>query len=133
MTRVYRAPLIRYIDGHWWKLEEPFSVNLDALSGRKLTVPSPFYFDFNSVPRFFWRIAPPVQFGEAGLVHDYLYRSDAHVAREVADAAHRELMLWKGAAHWRAAAYHATLRAFGFAAFHDHDVAWVPATIKRRR
>jgi len=131
VTLVRRQPLIRYIDGRWWKLEEPFTVQLDCLGGRELTIPAPFYFDFNSVPRFFWRLAQPVQFGEAGLVHDYLYRVDPDpvVPRSIADAAHRELMRAKGAEAWRVSAYYGALRAFGGGAYHDHTVAWVPEGI----
>lgn len=41
---------------------------------RDITVPSGFETDFASVPRFFWRFAPPGgRYAAAAVVHDWLY------------------------------------------------------------
>jgi hypothetical protein len=140
MTVVHGKGLVcRYISTTLWIVDEPLVVDLDCL-GTRVTVPAGFVFDFNSVPRFLWRLLPPTDFGEAGAVHDYLYRRDCVpcVKRVYADQAHRELMEWHRAtvraidpemepAAWRVAAYYRGLRVGGGGSFHHKDVAWRPA------
>lgn len=140
MTRVHGLLDVYYVTTTIWVVHHPFVVDLECL-GTRVTVPSGFVFDFNSIPWVFRRIAPPTDFGESGLVHDYLYRRDAvpNVKREWADAAHRELMLWKlaslpealrpRAADLRVKAYYGALRAFAGGAFHKKEVAWKPSGI----
>ncbi len=39
-----------------------------------ITIPAGYRTDFASVPRFFWRIIPPIGlYGKAAVIHDYLY------------------------------------------------------------
>jgi len=57
-----------------------------------VSVPSGFETDFASIPRFFWRLEPPVgRSCRAAVVHDYLYRSGL-ASRWMADAVWREGM-----------------------------------------
>lgn len=43
-------------------------------SGERITVPRGFVTDFGSIPRFFWRLAPPWgRYAKATVIHDLLY------------------------------------------------------------
>ena len=112
--RVLTPLVIEYVDGKSWVLRKTFAVDFDgALGLRRIYVPRGFVTDFNSIPRFFWRLAPPTEYGEAAVIHDYLYRIGAkpEVSQEIADKAHRELMKWKGASKFRRGMYYGGLRA----------------------
>lgn len=79
---------------------------------QRIEVPAGFVSNFNSVPRFFWRIFPPWKYPEAGVVHDYLYQFNG-LTREEADQIHQRIMELKGApTPLRAVAYRC-LRLFG--------------------
>lgn len=67
---------LEYLDGHLWKVLEPFEYCVgSADSDIKVTIPEGFFTDFASVPRFFWRVLPPTgEYGKAAVVHDWLYR-----------------------------------------------------------
>lgn len=108
------TPLItEYIDGRRWRLRRTFGVDFKGEHGLgRIYVPRGFVTDFNSVPRFFWRVAPPTEYGEAAVVHDYLFRVDSNpvVTQDIADKAHRSLMKFKGANKVRRNAYYGALR-----------------------
>jgi hypothetical protein len=57
------------------RLIEAFQYEVGALgSGEVIRVPKGYVTDFASVPRFFWRVEPPLgRAGKAAVVHDYLY------------------------------------------------------------
>ena len=58
-----------------WRVYEPigFECELDG-ERRAVSVPSGFETDFASVPRFFWRFAPPGgPYAAAAVIHDWLY------------------------------------------------------------
>lgn len=56
-----------------WVVEE--NVKL-AIENKIVTVPRGFRSDLASVPRLFWSIYPPFgKYGEAAIVHDYLYKN----------------------------------------------------------
>lgn len=56
-----------------FELLEEFIVHLD--SRRFVRVPKGFITDLASIPRFFWRIIPPVgKYNKAAVIHDFLYR-----------------------------------------------------------
>src|SRR5690606_15105478 len=69
--------VVDYIDGKKWRLRREFKWKFR--DGRIIIV-EPFVFDFNSIPRLFWRVLPPVKYGEAGTVHDWCYRTNGKVS-----------------------------------------------------
>jgi len=75
--------------------------------------PVGFETDFASVPRFFWRIAPPGGlYAGAAVVHDYLYVNRIG-SREIADLIFREGMKAAGVKPWRRAIMFRAVRTFG--------------------
>ena len=78
MTSSFREPLIlKFLDTNEIKRFEvasPFTYYIDKLGGNlKVSIPIGFRTDFASVPRFFWRVIPPIGlYGKAAVVHDYL-------------------------------------------------------------
>jgi uncharacterized protein DUF1353 len=59
-----------------------------------------FVTDFNSVPRGLWNFFPPWEFPEAGVVHDFLYRSPGQLSRGQVDDIHGRIMEIEGAGWW---------------------------------
>lgn len=117
MTAVYTPLCLRYIDGTTWQVLQPFRV-YSVVAHTTIEVEAGRVTDFNSVPRILTNILPREDFGEAGVVHDKLYQ-DGQIAgvvidRELADRVHRELVQWKGAPAWKAAAMFRALRLFGW-------------------
>lgn len=89
---------LAYIDGDNWRLLTDF-VYISPRIG-PVFVCRDFVTDFNSTPRLLWPIMPPTEYGQAGLVHDKLYR-EGRVFRRVADAVHRDLLSALGAPWWK--------------------------------
>ena len=70
-------------DSNFWILLDEFVYI--TKSGLIVKVPKNFKTDFASVPRLFWRILPVWgSYGEAAVVHDYLY-SQGKISRRDAD------------------------------------------------
>lgn len=71
---------------------------VDSLDGLPINVvvPSLFFSDFNSTPRFTWTYFPPWECPEAGVTHDWLYRHPGSFSREQIDRIHRRIMELKG-------------------------------------
>jgi hypothetical protein len=67
--------------------QDSFPWNKDFI----VKVPDGFDCDYNSVPKFFWRLFAPWEYPEAGVVHDYLYRYNG-VTRQQADQVHRRIL-----------------------------------------
>lgn len=69
-------------------LLEEFVYEIGAThSGIIIRVPAGFVTDFASVPRFFWRVVPPMgEHGKACVVHDFLYRKPSGFNKRLADA-----------------------------------------------
>lgn len=58
----------------------------------KITVPAGTKTDLASIPRFFWRVLPPIgKYDLAAVLHDYLYQRNG-VSRQVADSVLLEAM-----------------------------------------
>lgn len=133
---------LKYIDGASWELDADLVYVRDADAYTAYTikrlreggpqwpddlriaivVPKGFVFDFASVPRFFWRVLPPVghgkrgAYGAASCLHDWLYRSGA-VSRKDADLLFRESMGVLGVSSWRKWLMWSAVRLFGWAAY----------------
>ena len=87
--------LLRYINGRHWILIGPF-----AYVPRLLFIHAGFRTDFNSIPRGLWNILPPTDYGEAAVIHDYLYQFNG-VERGMADDIYREILTLLGAPRWK--------------------------------
>lgn len=85
-------------DGRSWVLLEPLTYEVGELgSADVITVPRGFVTDFASVPRVLWNILPPTGgYGEAAVIHDYLYRTPGKATKRQADAVLLEAMKQKG-------------------------------------
>lgn len=73
---------LEYINGRTWKVTKAFDYNVDLDNRIQgiITIPEGFITDFASIPRVLWNILPPVgEYGEAAVVHDYLYVVGGHV------------------------------------------------------
>ena len=86
---------VTYINGRHWAIWNPTTYadgssnhqqfGYQLPNGKSFTIPHRFITDFASIPRFFWRIAPPVgsgahaAYGYQAIPHDYLYRTK-HIA-----------------------------------------------------
>ena len=113
----FLTPLrLEYIDGHEWMLLDLFRYNSDVLQ-RVVTVPAGMMTDFNSIPRFFWRLLPPAQFAEAGVLHDAGYRGVIRMTKREADDVFNEALTHLGAPTWKRIAMVAAVRVFGARAY----------------
>lgn len=123
MSIVKSKLILEYIDGELWRLVEPFKAYSHVLS-QWITVPEGFVTDFNSIPRFFWRVLPPAEFAEAAVLHDLCYQKGENkgkpLTRQQADLVHREFLIWKGAPRWKVEAMYRTLRAFGWKKWNEY-------------
>lgn len=89
---------LRYGGGTRWWLITPFAyIDTDIT----LVIPAGFVTDFNSIPRGLWNLFPPTHYGEAGLVHDWLYHHPAGRTRSEIDDIHGDVLELLGAARWR--------------------------------
>lgn len=83
-------------------------------------VPVGFETDFASVPRFFWRVAPPWgRYLRAAVVHDYLYYAGT-TTRADADKTFLLIMEVDGVAAWRRNMMYWAVRAFGWISWNKH-------------
>lgn len=68
------------IDSENWVVLEDFTLELinNSKKAQSITVPQAFVTDFTSVPRIFWSFIPRWgKYGQAAVVHDYLYATQA--------------------------------------------------------
>lgn len=90
---------LRWIDGHNWLLLKNFLyvTNVRLVGNVLIAVPAGFVTDFASVPRVLWNLLPPTGgYGEAAVLHDYLYRTRGKATRIQADAVLLEAMKLAG-------------------------------------
>ena len=86
----------------------------------RIEVPKHFVSDFNSVPRGLWNIFPPWQYPEAGVVHDFLYRTHPEgFTRKQADQIHQDILKILGCPWIKRKASYRMLRWFGGGAWKD--------------
>jgi hypothetical protein len=125
MTRVLTPLDLQYVDGKTWLFIAPFAVDSDE-AGR-IVVDAGESTDFNSTPRIVWNILPPEEYGEAGALHDHLYRlgmlRGQPIDRGVADRVHREFLRFRKAPAWKVNAMYWGLRAFGWKVWNAYRAA----------
>lgn len=86
----------------------------------KITVPAGFKTDLASIPRFFWRVLPPVgRYDKAAVVHDYLYQFNG-VTRKQADDVLLEGMRVLGVPGWQCNVIYAGVRVGGWKPWNDY-------------
>jgi hypothetical protein len=115
----FEDPLIlEYIDGCDWKVERTFRY-ISSGPPHLIFVNAGFITDFASIPRFFWRLLPPVgRYGKAAVIHDYLYRTPTErVTRAEADAVFRDAMRGLGVNVVTRTVMWAAVRLFGRCAY----------------
>lgn len=132
---------VRYVDGRYWLLTNPFRA-VTAVLG-VIIVGRGFRTNFNSIPRGLWNILPPDDYAKAAVVHDKLYSLHGFedpwdvnsenptpkiipVTRAQADQVHRELTQACGAPRWKANAMYYALRAFGWHAWNEYQNPQAP-------
>jgi hypothetical protein len=111
-------PLGRFISKNEFQLAEDLLYHTTA--GVIIKVPSGTITDFASIPRFFWRILPPMDIHrKAAIVHDYLY-SKQTVTKAQADSIFLEAMAALNVPAWKRQSMYHAVRWFGFKAWNDH-------------
>lgn len=104
--------LVKIIDkGKRAILYEPFKFIDEDVS---ITVPAGFVTDFNSSPRPLWAWFSPLDYPEAGVIHDYLYRKAGWWDRKKADQIHLRIMKLLEAPFYKSYPAYAALRLFGW-------------------
>lgn len=98
----------------WYELAEPLTLDMTLNGGSFcVRVPAGFQTDGASVPRFFWRILPPMgRYWRPAVLHDYLYRAGT-CSRFLADAVFRDAMRADGVSAWKRLAMYYAVRVFG--------------------
>lgn len=108
---------LQYIDGRRWRLAAPFWFSYSGPDEACVAdVPVGFEHDFSSIPRFFWRIVAPTEYGPAGVIHDWAYRSHC-LSRAGADRAFLEALEQLGCPAWKRQAMYRAVRTFGGRAY----------------
>lgn len=97
-------------DGFTAKVVRPFVV---MVKGKLIKVNSGWVTDWASIPRFFWRVLPPMgKHTVAAVVHDYLYQFRLGT-RSYADKVFLELMKAQGVVLWKRQLMYWAVRLFG--------------------
>lgn len=123
LFKVFKTHLVvsPFGDGTFWYLREPLT--WIGLGDKTITVPSGFVTDFASVPRPVWWLFPKwAKYGNAAVVHDWLYWSQA-VSRKVADQAINEGMKDMDVSPVSRWLIYAALRLFGWKAWRSNAAA----------
>ena len=67
-------------------------IYIDPDKNLYIEVPAGFETDFNSTPRGLWNVFPPWSYPEAGVVHDWLYKTPGSFSRAQCDDIHRRIL-----------------------------------------
>lgn len=97
--------------GRYFTLTEAFTF-VDG--DETIVVPAGFRTDFNSVPRLAWAYFSPWDHLEAGVVHDWLYKTPGNRNRTSCDAVHRRILHLKGVRWSKRQVVWASIRAGGW-------------------
>lgn len=108
-------------DGRTWVIRSDFGYDVgEEGSGDTVNVPVGFKTDFASVPRLLWIVIPRWgTYGNAAVVHDYLYWSQERPRRE-ADQIMREGMRVLGTGGIKRAVIYRAVRWFGWYAWRSN-------------
>lgn len=106
-------------DGKTWVVLKPFGYDRDAEgSGRRIQVDTGFTTDFASVPRPLWVLFPKWgNYGNAAVIHDWLYWKQQNVTRAEADLVFLEAMSVLNVAWWQKYPIYWAVRLLGWLAW----------------
>lgn len=106
-------------DGKTWVLVRPFGYDRGVEgSGDRIQVEIGFMTDFASVPRPLWVVLPKWgKYGNAAVIHDWLYWSQKRLSRAEADHVFLEAMTVLGVPAWQKHTMHWAVRLFGWLAW----------------
>ena len=127
---------LTYIDGRRWCLSRDLAFR--RADGTTVRAQRGFVTDFASIPRFFWRVLPPVgdgagaEYGPAAVIHDALYQSNS-LPRSECDAVFNEAMLALSVTTWRRWALYYAVRVFGGRAYATGPSRYERMTIGRHK
>lgn len=109
-------------DGRTWIIERDFGYVTRAGGGvDRIEVPLEFLTDFASVPRLFWFVFPQWgKYGNAAVVHDYLYWSQLR-PRVEADRIFHEAMSVLEVPGWQRFILYWSVRLFGWSAWRSNQ------------
>lgn len=83
------------LEGRFEDNRRKFTISTDFIfqdGDVRIVVPAGFTTDWNSVPELLWAYFSPWDYPEAGLVHDWLYRSPNGRSRAQCDDVHRRIL-----------------------------------------
>jgi len=112
-----------HTDGHgarWFVLcsDLKYSMSFNGEGWMEIVVPAGFLTDFASVPRFFWRIFPPIgDYWRSAILHDYLYSQACICSRFLADSIFRDAMFADRVPLWLRVPMYYAVRFFGWINF----------------
>ena len=104
---------LEYLNGRIWKVENADQEFGAVVDGFEIKPADGFITDFASIPRFMWRILPPVgdgaraRYGVGAVLHDWLYNSHMTsvrgmaVTKEFADNVFYSAMTALGVETWK--------------------------------
>lgn len=106
-------------DGKTWVLVRPFGYDRGVEGGSdRIQTDIGFMTDFASVPRPLWVILPKWgKYGNAAVIHDWLYWSQGRFSRAEADGVFLEAMTVLGVSAWQKHTMHWAVRLFGWLAW----------------
>ncbi len=117
----FTTPLIvsPLADGKSWRLVYKLTYFVGSLdSDDTITTPPGFVTDFASVPRVFWWIIPKWgKYGNAAVIHDWLYWRQEGRTRTEADAVLYEAMGVLKVSRWKKNVIYRAVRLFGWIAW----------------
>ena len=106
-----------YIDGRKWLLVLPLWFSYASPNAALVDeVPAQFVTDFHSIPRLLWRVLFPTDYGQAAVIHDYLYRYKL-MPRAECDRAYRDALVELQAPGWKVNVMYAGVRVGGWRAY----------------
>jgi hypothetical protein len=106
---------IRYIDGKHWLLTQPFWYVYEAEDVERFegVIPAGFIFDFHSIPRVFWSVISPTEYGHAAAIHDHTYKFNL-LPRVHCDKAYGEALVIEEAPEWKRCVMYRAVRTCGW-------------------
>jgi hypothetical protein len=120
MSRFTEALVVSPLaDGKTWVVLRPFGYDCGTEdSGDRIDVEIGFMTDFASVPRPLWILLPKWgKYGNAAVIHDWLYWAQSRLNRAEADAVFFEAMTVLTVSAWQKYPMYWAVRAFGWLAW----------------
>ncbi len=107
-------------EGYEYKTCKAMRVTIDD---KKYIIPKDFETDLASVPRLLWPIFAPQYSGfvAPAILHDYLYRCNAHITRKYADEVLYSALISENVTPFTASKFYIGVRLFG-GSHYEHGV-----------